>query len=73
VVLDVDRESCRRSGGSKRFGSGSLIVTMMQPAEPILRKDAARGCGANSIVGGSPSPRCRSMFKLSFALKSPQL
>jgi hypothetical protein len=23
---------------------------MMPPAEPILRKDATRGCGANSVV-----------------------
>src|ERR1022692_4360114 len=29
-------------------GSGSPIVTMMQPAESLMREDATGGCGANS-------------------------
>src|ERR1019366_2936999 len=44
-------------------GSGSPIVTMMQPADSILRKDAPRGCGANSVVGGSlPQSKVRAVF-----------
>ena len=36
---------------------------MMPPAEPILRKDAPRGCGANSVVGSSlPQPKMRAVF-----------
>jgi hypothetical protein len=36
---------------------------MMQPAEPILRKDAPRGCGVNSVVGSSlPQPKMRAVF-----------
>ena len=49
--------------GDSRSGSSSPIVTMMQPAEPILRKDAPRGCGANSVVGSSLlQPKMRSVF-----------
>src|SRR5208282_6650949 len=36
---------------------------MMQSAESILRKDASRGCGANSVVRGSlPQPEMRAVF-----------
>jgi hypothetical protein len=36
---------------------------MMRPAESILRKNAPRGCGANSVVGGSlPQPQMRAVF-----------
>jgi hypothetical protein len=36
---------------------------MMPPAEPILRKDAPRGCGANSVVGSSlPQPKMRAVL-----------
>jgi hypothetical protein len=36
---------------------------MMQPAESILRKDAPRDWGANSVVGGSlPQPKMRAVF-----------
>src|ERR1035437_6504550 len=36
---------------------------MMQPADSILRKDAPRGCGANSVVGGSlPQSKVRAVF-----------
>jgi hypothetical protein len=49
--------------GEELSGSGSPIVTMMQPAQSILRKDAPRGCGANSVVGGSlPQPKMRAVF-----------
>jgi hypothetical protein len=49
--------------GESWSGSGSPIVTMVQPAEPILRKDALRGCGAHSVVGGSlPQPKMRAVF-----------
>ena len=51
--------------GEKLAGSGSPIVTMMQPADSILRKDAPRGCGANSVVGGSlPQSKVRAVFVL---------
>src|ERR1019366_6963547 len=49
--------------GEKLAGSGSPIVTMMQPADSILRKDAPRGCGANSVVGGSlPQSKVRAVL-----------
>jgi len=36
---------------------------MMQPAESLLRKNAPRGCGANSVVRGSlPQPKMRAVF-----------
>jgi hypothetical protein len=36
---------------------------MMQPAESILRKDAPRGCGPNSVVGGCfPQPKTSPVF-----------
>ena len=51
-------------GWAKRwYGSGSPIVTMMQPAQSIPRKEAPRGCGANSVVRGSlPQPKMRAVL-----------
>ena len=35
-------------------GSGRPIVTMVQPAESIMRKNATRSCGRNPAVRCSP-------------------
>ena len=44
-------------------GSGSLIVTMMQPAESIMREDATRTYGTRSVVRRSlPQSEMRAVF-----------
>jgi hypothetical protein len=59
------------------LGSGSLIVTMMQSAEPLLRQDATGVCGSNSLSRRSLSePEICAVFVVVadiFGEQSPQM
>jgi hypothetical protein len=49
--------------GERLSGSGSLIVTMMQPTESLVRHDTTGGDATSSVVRRSlPEPKVRAVF-----------